>query len=207
MLLAGYSISVSALNQPVVLHEKRASDLATEFSESASRIKPDTVLPIRIGLKQNQYALSNAEQWLMEVSDPESSKYGQHWKQEDVIAAFEPTALTVRTVTEWLESYGIDFTHSDNKQWFAFDLAASRAEDLFQTEYFEHPISSQKTGELLGVVASCDEYSLPANVAKYVDYVVPGVKSGDVTGRTEKGRTLLKNLSKHDLGRLSLNEI
>lgn len=205
MLLTGTSLFAFAMKQPVVLHEKRASDLLTDFSESASRIKPDTMLPIRVGLKQNQYALSNAEKWLMEVSDPESSRYGHHWKQEEVIAAFEPSTLTVWTVTEWLDSYGIDFTHSDNKQWFTFDLAASKAEEIFQTEYFEHPISSQ-TGEVLGVVASCNEYYLPANIAKHVDYVVPAVKSGDVTGRTEKGRELLEKLSKHDLRKTSLNK-
>ena len=71
---------------------------------------------MRIGLRQNHYAALNAEKWLMEVSDPNSPDYGKHWTPEEVLEAFQPSDDTIRNVTAWLKSHGIDeFTHSDNK--------------------------------------------------------------------------------------------
>ena len=97
---------------------------------------------MRIGLKQNQEALFNAEAWLMDVSDPDPGNFGRHWSQDDVVNAFHPSTETIQAVTDLLHSHGIfDFTHSDNKQWFAFDIMAGKAEEILRKQYFEHEVT------------------------------------------------------------------
>lgn len=106
----------------------------------------------------------------MEVSDPRSDKYGQHWSQDDVITAFAPAKDAVDSVAEWLiEIGGIAkhrITHSGNKGWFAFDATVEEAEALLHTEYYRH-------GKTL---VACERYHLPSHIQKHIDYVTPGVK-------------------------------
>ena len=113
-----------------ILHERR-DDNATPGGFNRRRVGPDVLLPMRIGLRENEHARENAEKWLMEISSPDSPLFGQHWTQEQVISAFKPSSDTIGNVSSWLGSYGIfRFTHSDNKLWFAFDLQASKAEQM-----------------------------------------------------------------------------
>ena len=69
-----------------------------------------------------------------------------------MIQAFAPSDVSVKAVKAWLSWHGIDqVVHSDNRQWLAFDISASRAEALFETEYFEHR-NQKRTFDV-----SCDE--------------------------------------------------
>lgn len=112
-----------------VVHEKR--DVPLQGLKGRQRIEQHALLPMRIGLRQNQHAEVNAENWLMSVSDPLSPDYGRHWSQDEVIEAFKPSQETVDKVTAWLHSHGIfDFTHTDNKMWFAFDTSVEKAESM-----------------------------------------------------------------------------
>lgn len=166
-----------------VVHETRQFDLDDDNVIDRRRVQADTPLPMRIGLRQNGHALANAEQWLMAVSEPDSPKFGQHWTQAKVIEAFKPSDESVQAVIDWLSQHGITHvTHSENKQWIAFDLAASVAEALLQTEYFEHQTNKGS------FEVSCDEYSLPEELREHVDYVTPGVKSKNITGRSRRSR-------------------
>ena len=150
---------------------------------------------MRIGLKQSQHALSNAEAWLMGTADPDSPSYGQYWSQDDVISAFQPSHETVEAVTEWLRSHGITgFTHSDNKQWFAFDITVQKAEEMLETKYFQHQRRDAYDGGIL-FEATCDRYSLPRNLSEHVDFITPGIRSSDVTGRTAWSRRYFDGMS------------
>lgn len=181
LLILLFTTSISG-SSPLVVHEQR--DVFDDEIATRSRIEGDTLLPVRIGLKQNQHAAENAEKWLMEVSHPDSPKYGQHWSQEDVIEAFKPSEHTIGNVTEWLNGHGIDdFTHSDNKLWFAFDLPAAQLESLLQTEYYER---LNEGGEF---EAACDRYSLPEYLQDHIDYITPGATPSVITGRTARGRS------------------
>lgn len=76
----------SPLTQHHVVHEKRHSHPAGwtrrgELSNSA-------ILPMRIALTQRN--LDQGHQWLMDVSHPNSEKYGQHWSADEVAQAFAP---------------------------------------------------------------------------------------------------------------------
>lgn len=170
-----------ASGQHLVVHERRHEPLRKAIGRR--RIEKKTLLPMRIGLRHNSEAANHAEAWLMAVSDPKSPNYGQHWNQQEVIEAFKPSKHVVQSVTEWLSSHGISNpTHSDNRLWIAFDMPAEQAETMLSTEYFEHQVLSGR------FEASADHYSLPAHLQPHIDYIKPGVKAADITGRTKRSR-------------------
>lgn len=190
LLLHGYL--VDAVEYGLVAHETRKSTQASELAASRSRVEAEAILPMRIALKPNKHAPSKAEAWLMEVSDPVSEDFGRHWSQDQVVAAFRPAAESVHAVTAWLNGLGVtDVTHTDNKQWLAFDIPASKAEAVFHTEYFEHEMKG-KDGQVQGFEASCDEYYLPTHLTEHIDFVKPGIQGIDVTGRTSRSRKYME---------------
>jgi len=90
-------------------------------------------------------------------SHPASPNFGKHWSAEEVHEMFSPSEYAIQTVREWLVSAGIQdksIVHSDNKGWFALDIPAWQAEDLFKTEYHEH-IHSDSGNVRVG----CDGYA------------------------------------------------
>lgn len=112
LVAVGFSF---APRPPLVLHERR--DIPLHGAIDRRHIDANVVLPMRIGLRQNQDAVSKAESWLISVSDPDSEQYGRYWTQEEVIKAFRPSDETIQVVRDWLCTHGITkFTHSDNKQ-------------------------------------------------------------------------------------------
>ena len=116
-----------------VVHERR--------SESASwtkrdRVHEDVKLPMRIGLSQSN--LDKGPDYLMEVSHPDSARYGKHYTVEEVTKLFAPSHDTVEAVRSWLHAAGIQadrVTQSVNKQWLQFDAKTSEVESLLKTQY------------------------------------------------------------------------
>lgn len=135
-----------------VLHEKRA----TSHNSITKRSKLDarSVLPIRIGLTQRD--LHMGYDWLMDVSHPESDRYGKHWTAEEVNKAFAPTAETVQAVRDWLMSTGVAderITVSDNKGWLAFESTVEEAEKLFKADFYQREHHKDEAKYMVG----CDE--------------------------------------------------
>ncbi|KUJ08102.1 subtilisin-like protein [Mollisia scopiformis] len=160
----------SVLASNYVVHERRHENTDQRWSKVA-QLRGDQVMPIRIGLKQSN--LEHSDRWLMEVSDPKSPRYGQHWTAKEIVDAFKPSVETINAVHTWLNDSGI---HTDRHQlseglgWLQFDASIEEAENLFQTTYhlFEHGRSSTKH-------VACDEYSLPSHISPHIDFISPGV--------------------------------
>ena len=136
------------------------------------KAQPEEVLPVRIGLKQQN--LHNAEQYLMDVSDPRSPNYGRHWSADKVAETFAPLKETTEKVTKWLLETGIGehrISHSQGRNWLQFDASVSEAESLFNTEYYiyEH----KRDG---GYRIACDEYHLPRDIQDHVDFAMPTIQ-------------------------------
>ena len=149
-----------------VIHEKREDPVRAGVMRN--RVHPNTLLPMRIALRQNKQATSNAEAWLKAVSDPDSASFGQFWTPEDVIEAFKPADDTINAVNNWLSKEGVEhITHSDNKQWLAFDMPARQAETLLKTRYLESVLDNGR------IEISCDNYMLPMELQAHVDFVKP----------------------------------
>ena len=160
-----------------VLHEKRE----TRLPHVRTRVDPDSIIPIRIALRQSN--LESGYERMMGVSHPTSESYGKHLSAEEVHDIFAPSDDTVQIVKDWLLDSGLgeaDIRHYDNKAWLAVDMPAAHAGKLLRTEYFEHESS---TSTRIG----CDEYHLPAHVSEHVDLIKPGVKlSSPLKKRTVK---------------------
>ncbi|KAJ5143670.1 Peptidase S8/S53 subtilisin/kexin/sedolisin [Penicillium bovifimosum] len=181
------ALAIAALSGAVpapvkhVLHEKRDQHVDWVKGE---RVKRDSVLPVRIGLTQNN--LEKGEELLMTVSDPTSPKYGQYWSAEEVHDMFAPPKESVDSVRQWLESSGIDksrVVHSDNKGWLAFDAYAHEVEKLFMTEFYEHEHSHTASLKI-----GCEEYHVPEHIQHHIDYITPGVKLSPIVKKSTKAK-------------------
>ncbi|OQE42187.1 hypothetical protein PENCOP_c004G05160 [Penicillium coprophilum] len=183
------ALAIAALSGAVpapvkhVLHEKRSEHVDWVKGE---RIKRDSVLPVRIGLTQNN--LEKGEEYLMAVSDPSSPKYGQYWSADEVHDMFAPSKDTVHTVRRWLESSGIHesrIVHSDNKGWLAFDAYVQEVEDLFKAEFYEHEHASTSSMKI-----GCEEYHVPEHIQAHIDYITPGVKLSPIVKKSTKQKRM-----------------
>lgn len=153
LLLAVCVTAVPSPRSHHVVHERRAAE-PLEWSKSR-RLEPHRVLPMRFGLaQQNMHRL---EDLLMEVSHPESPKYGQHYSAAEVVDLFAPSAETITAVTEWLTEAGISKERlrlSANKAWIHLNATTAEAEDLLKAEYhvYTHPNGDEQIGGPLPVV-------------------------------------------------------
>lgn len=80
------SASPTSRRSSHIVHEKRSSPPAGW--QVRDRVDGDVKVPLRIGLKQRNLHLG--AQFLDEVSNPRSSKYGQHWTADEVVEMFSP---------------------------------------------------------------------------------------------------------------------
>lgn len=87
-LLAAFlaSCTASPLSVPHVVHESRSS--TPHGWAKRDELSRRTMLPMRIALAQSN--LDKGDEWLNDVSHPESKKYGQHWSAADIATAFAP---------------------------------------------------------------------------------------------------------------------
>lgn len=69
------------------------------------RIHEAAMLPVRIGLTQQN--LHRAEEFIYDVSHPESPNYSNHWSPAEIVEMFKPKKEAVDAVMEWLEMEGI----------------------------------------------------------------------------------------------------
>ena len=121
-------------SSPYVLHEKRSH---VPSGWSLLRRQDDFhVIPLRFGLKQSN--MDKMEEFLNDVSHPDSPNYGKHWSPGQVAKTFSPTQEAFDAVQAWLVNGGIDIKRlrsSRMKAWIQVNATIEEAERLLQTEY------------------------------------------------------------------------
>ncbi|KAI1335592.1 subtilisin-like protein [Xylariaceae sp. FL0016] len=152
------------------LHERHMPHWGRKWTKR-DRVQADTVLPMRIGLKQSN--LEAGHDKLMDISNPKSSNYGKHLSSEEVIDFFAPAQDSVDAVLDWLVASGISrerIAQSVNRQWIQFDAETSEVEDLLYTDFhvWEHRDGS--------VDIAAEAYHIPTAVQEHVDYLTPGTR-------------------------------
>ncbi|KGO73973.1 Peptidase S8/S53, subtilisin/kexin/sedolisin [Penicillium italicum] len=174
------ALAASAMGVPRAqnyqLHERR--DFVPKSWIEGKKLDGNVLLPVRIGLTQSN--LDYGQELLMDLSNPYSSRYGQHLSTDEVYDLFAPTEKSVNDVRSWLESAGIAkdrITQSINKQWIQFDADAEELESLLHAKYYVY--SHAETGRSH---VACREYYLPNSVREHVDYITPGISLREVTG-------------------------
>lgn len=121
---------------------------------------------LQIGIKQRNEGL--VERHLIEVSDPEHERYGQHLSAAEVSDIIKPEDESIRLVHKWLQEHNIDdIDYSPSKDWISIVVPIEKAEELLQTSYtkFEHT-----TGHAL---SRAPEWSLPSHLHEHIDVVQP----------------------------------
>lgn len=164
-----------------VLHEKR--DRLPPGWGQERELEEFTVLPMKIGLTQGN--LDKADEYLAEISHPDSPKYGQHWSAKQIAETFAPTQETVDSVMAWLQSSGIEagrISRSQSLGWLHFDATVAEAEELLKTKYKLY------THELTGKPhVACEEYHIPGHVSRHVDFITPTVHFDSRTPMAQEG--------------------
>ncbi|OSX61657.1 hypothetical protein POSPLADRAFT_1040138 [Postia placenta MAD-698-R-SB12] len=154
---------------PHVVHESRSN--VPRGWAPVRRAEPTMILPLRVGLVQSN--LEHLEDFVMDVSHPESSHYGKHWSAAKVAQTFRPTKESADTVRAWLVESGVDPTSvrvSAGGGWLKADVTVEQAESLLGTEYHVYQFGEDDSR----VHVACHEkYHLPEHVAKHVDIVTP----------------------------------
>ena len=79
-LFVASSLSAPASNINHVVHEERHV-LPRGWSKTA-KLEIRSIIPMRIALAQSN--MDKFEDYVMEVSDPSSEKYGKHWSAKQV---------------------------------------------------------------------------------------------------------------------------
>ncbi|TFK40518.1 subtilisin-like protein [Crucibulum laeve] len=164
----GVALAAPSSQTTHVVHERRAAD-PVDWVKSR-RLDAEKILPMRFGLSQQN--IHRLEEMLMEVSHPDSPKYGEHYSPADIIETFAPSRETISSVTDWLVGAGISRDRlllSGNKGWIHLNATTSEVEELLQTEYhvYEHPSGDSQFG--------CHSYSVPAHLSKHIDLIKPTV--------------------------------
>ena len=137
------------------------------------RANPDALIPLKFALVQSN--VENLEAYLLDIADPYSPNYGQHWSPAKVAETFRPSDESVETVRSWLvnelaiEAHKVQL--SRNGDAIRLNVTIGEAEDVLGTEYYVYR-SGEGGHERLG----CHQgYSLPEHVSKHVDFVWPTV--------------------------------
>ena len=164
-LVAG-TVALPSINH--LVHEKR--DRLPPGWQLYEKLQASEVLPMRIALTQSN--LDKAEEFLLDVSHPESPNFGKHWTHEEIANKFAPSSETVDVVKSWLTSSGIAperISRSQSLGWLRFDATVAEAEELLKTEYHRYKHATGKTH------VSCSSYHIPEHVVPHIDFITPTV--------------------------------
>ena len=161
--------SPSPLLSRRVLHESRSS--VPYGWNLRRRADPDAVLPLKISLRQSN--LENLDEFLYDISHPESPNYGQHWTPARVAQTFRPSEESVDVVRSWLANDGLDWSRtrfSKDGAHLHLNASVAEAERLFAAEYYvyEHESGEER-------IACHHGYHLPEHVSAHVELVTPTV--------------------------------
>jgi tripeptidyl-peptidase I len=147
--------------------------------------------------------MDKIEEFLNDVSHPDSPNYGKHWSPGQVVKTFSPSQEAFDTVQAWLVNGGIDVKRlrgSRMKAWIQVDTTVEEAEHLLQTEYnlYIHDGGEKHVGmfilqnynciEFLWLQA-CISYHLPEHVSPHIEIVTPSIHFDTVLKR--RGSTSL----------------
>lgn len=163
-----FCLLISKCHTASVLHEKRDNLPAHWTRSSAISRRSDTKLHMGIALVQNN--LDQAYHFLMNVSDPSSPNFGQHWTARQVAETFAPSKDTVDAAKAWLTSSGISESHirlSSSTNWLYFNASVAEAEQLLDTQYTHYVHDSGET------IIACEAYSIPQNLTNHIDFITP----------------------------------
>jgi len=157
---------------------KRWDDFALKHSwssipqgwEHKAAAPSNSVLELRVGLKQNR--IDELIDNLMEISNPQSSRYAQHLTKEEAQDLVAPHPDSVAAVNSWLESHSIDplnsVYRSGSGDWVTLRIPVDLAEKMLGTKYnvYRHTATGEEIVRTLS-------YSVPKELYEHIDVIAP----------------------------------
>lgn len=126
------------------------------------------------GIKHN-HALF--DQTLMEISDPNHPRYGQHLKREELKELIKPRAESTDAVLNWLKESGVASKDIETDgEWINFVAPVSTAEKMMATTFKTY--QSVVRGDIKRIRAL--QYSVPAEVREHIDMIQPTTRFGEM---------------------------
>ncbi|KAH9474907.1 Aorsin [Psilocybe cubensis] len=192
-LLAHANTSADSPSHDYILHEKR-SFIPSGWS-LVRRQQSAALIPLKFGLKQSN--LDRLEEFLNDVSHPDSRNYGNHWTQAKIAETFAPSNHSINAARKWLTNEGFDASRirlSSSKSWLQVNATVGEAERLLKTKYhvYEHRDGTQHI--------ACLDYHLPAGVASHVEIVTPSIHFDVMVKRRGPSSLSAKNIGHPGVG-------
>lgn len=110
-------------------------------------------------------------QHLLEASDPDHERYGDHLSMDALNELVAPSQDTVEAVNNWLTSNGIDPSNcqrSEAGDWLYVHLPLRKVESMLQAKY--HTFAYEETGET--IIRSLS-WSLPTSLQAHIEVIAP----------------------------------
>ncbi|XEV07198.1 hypothetical protein FSHL1_012485 [Fusarium sambucinum] len=138
---------------------------------------------VRAAVAFHQPKLAEAEALLVDISDPESDKFGQHLDLREVQDYFTPSESSQRKVFHWLEDAGIDMSTVHLKKTAAmleFSAPVHQLDKLLGAGV--HVVHNDATGELR---LEPTDHAVPSVVEDVVEFIdlAPSSKAGKAKRR------------------------
>ncbi|CDO69264.1 hypothetical protein BN946_scf185042.g166 [Trametes cinnabarina] len=159
-----FALGAPLLREPLHVHDARSA--APQGFQASNAPHPDTVLNLRIALKQKD-PIGLIDK-LYDVSTPGSSNYRKFLSKAEVEQYTSPKDESLAAVTTWLDSHGIKAKPGATNQWLNIEVPVATANAMLDAEFsvFEH----QKTG--ISAIRTLS-YSVPASVKPHLDFIYP----------------------------------
>ncbi|KAL0950223.1 hypothetical protein HGRIS_010210 [Hohenbuehelia grisea] len=126
-------------------------------------------ITLRVALPQPR--ISELEQHLLQVSDPDHPRYGNYLSKAEVDVLSAPHPESIKLVKEWFAGHGLshsDIDHTSAQDWATVTVPIRTAEKMLKTRY--HIWKHAETGEL---VVRTTRYSLPELLHDHIALVQP----------------------------------
>ncbi|KAF1928496.1 tripeptidyl-peptidase 1 precursor [Didymella exigua CBS 183.55] len=142
------------------------------------------VLKLQIALQQGD--AEAFEQHVMDVSTPSNKKYGQHFQShEEMKKMLLPTEEASSSVAAWLKAAGVENVETD-ADWVTFKTTVGVANKMLETQFAWYVSEEAKPRKVLRAL----EYSVPEEVASYINLVQPTTRFAAIRANHETGREI-----------------
>eukprot|EP00656_Telonema_subtile_P001600 TRINITY_DN106_c0_g1_i1.p1 TRINITY_DN106_c0_g1~~TRINITY_DN106_c0_g1_i1.p1 ORF type:complete len:553 (+),score=137.57 TRINITY_DN106_c0_g1_i1:146-1804(+) len=152
VLLAGLSLALAAV------HPRGA--LPSGWTQSEVLELSNTPITVSLALHENYAALAELKAYALEISNPQSPKYGEYLSKTEIAQLVGPSADCVSTVSQWLTEADVKFAHRGSNM--VITCSHAQAEQLFSTKF--SMVYNNQTNQ--AVVRAAD-FSLPDHIEQH----------------------------------------
>lgn len=145
--------------------------------QQRDRVQPIDTVTLQIAVKQSPKGIARLERRLLELSDPQSSEYGQWLTLNEVENMVAPLPSTLLAVRSWLEGHGVTPEESLNGDFVSATVPAQLLENMTRVPYyhFQHVDGHSAIRSVRDPVWS--------GIAHLVDFISPSTRLPTLRGQ------------------------